>query len=368
MAEKSFSLKDDLFNLETIGRLVKCIKRVYPDFEDQAYLAHMMKAMPDQELKERMSYITSLFEQYLPQDFYEATAILRQSLIGEEEEGHFVFGGHLEYVQKHGCTDERVDDALSLVGEMTQYFSAEFAIRDFINLYPSKSLDSMLKWSKSDNYHKRRLASEGFRPKLPWAKGIDFDYKQAMLPLENLYMDSERYVTRSVANHLNDISKIDPELVVATLKRWKDTGHQEDKEMDYMIHHSLRTLIKRGHLDSLALIGYKANPEIVIKDCVTSTPSIHVGESLVFEFTIRAKESCNLMVDYIVDHPMAKGKRSEKVFKIKKLKMKKDDEVLVTKVHPFRIMTTKKLYAGSYDVTLQINGQRFDTFSFNMTI
>ena len=97
--------------------------------------------------------------------------------------------------------------------------------------------------SKSKNYHHRRLSSEGSRQKLPWAVNINLDYKNTIEILDNLHSDKSRYVTRSVANHLNDISKIDPDLVLDTLQRWKSTNLSED--IDYIISHSTRTLIKK---------------------------------------------------------------------------------------------------------------------------
>jgi 3-methyladenine DNA glycosylase AlkC len=48
------------------------------------------------------------------------------------------------------------------------------------------------------------------------------DYKRTIEILDNLYFDKSRYVTRSVANHLNDISKIDGDLVVDVLEKWKN--------------------------------------------------------------------------------------------------------------------------------------------------
>lgn len=72
------------------------------------------------------------------------------------------------------------------------------------------------------NQHQKRLTSEGLRPKLPWAIGITLDYREGAKPLENLYYDSGRYVTRSVANHLNDISKMEPSYVLSRLNEWQE--------------------------------------------------------------------------------------------------------------------------------------------------
>ena len=47
---------------------------------------------------------------------------------------------------------------------------------------------------------------------------INIHHNDGLDILDNLFYDKTRYVTRSVANHLNDISKIDAEKVIETLQ------------------------------------------------------------------------------------------------------------------------------------------------------
>jgi 3-methyladenine DNA glycosylase AlkC len=47
-----------------------------------------------------------------------------------------------------------------------------------------------------------------------------------------------------VANNLNDITKIDCNAVINRLLLWKESGDQTDKNMLFLITHSLRTQIK----------------------------------------------------------------------------------------------------------------------------
>ena len=89
-------------------------------------------------------------------------------------------------------------------------------------------------------------------------------------------------MTRSVANHLNDISKVDPALVLKTLQRWIASQQQTDQEMTYITKHALRTLVKQGNQDALALLGFGAKPDITVTNFCTSTPSVRLGSA--FEF------------------------------------------------------------------------------------
>ncbi len=206
----------------------------------------------------------------------------------------------------------------------------------------------------------RRLASEGFRPKLPWAKKINYDYKKGALFLDNLFYDSARIVTRSVANHLNDISKFDEDFVLECLTRWKDSGKCDAVELDYIINHSLRGLIKSGSRKTLEFLGYSCDPRVCVLNFKLLNDSIKLGEYIEFDFDLLSECDENLIVDYKITYPMPTGRLSTKVFKIKKFLIGANDgKVNLSKRHRFVSMSTKKLYAGSYKLELIINGNSY---------
>ena len=64
-------------------------------------------------------------------------------------------------------------------------------------------------WAKSDNEHLRRLASEGCRPRLPWAVALP-KFKQepskVLQILQLLKNDKSEYVRKSVANVITSYS------------------------------------------------------------------------------------------------------------------------------------------------------------------
>lgn len=186
--------------------------------------------------------------------------------------------------------------------------------------------------------------------------------------LDNLYFDKTRFVVRSVANHLNDISKFDPDLVVEILKRWKKEGKQEKKEMEYLINHSLRTSIKKGHKKSLKFLGFPPNVKIKIRNFLIKKNKINLGEYLEFSFEIFGEKKQNLIIDYKIIYPSKNSRRSEKVFKIKKIILEKEEKKMIEKKHLFRKMTTKKLYSGEYIVKIQINGKFFSEEKFYLEV
>lgn len=375
MKEK-FSLKDELFNANKVEMITQEIKEVYGLFEAKKFKEDVLGKFPELELKERIYHIRDSLKKYLPDEYKEAVNILLQALPPELDQrkqdddfGDFIYASYSEYVVAYGCNDEQLDFSLQALREITKRFSVEFAIRDFVNNYPSETLAMLEVCARSENYHERRLASEGLRPKLPWAKKLTIAHDLPLKHLDLLYTDNTRYVTRSVANHLNDISKIDAHLVLKTLKRWKDSATQEAKEMTFIINHALRTLVKEGNEEALAMLGYHREPAIEVKKVNLKTSSVTVGEALEFEVEIVAEDKVMLMVDYVLHFCTKKGTRSPKVHKLKKLTLQKGEAVMLKKRHPFKAnMSTRTLYAGEHLLEVQINGTIIESKIFELTI
>lgn len=366
--EKKFSLKDDLFNKKQIQYLSGLIEKAHPKLNKPEFEKDILSKFPDLELMERIYWISESFEKHLSSDFEETVNILLTSLKDDSTSESFIFSPYSDYIAKNGCSKKHLKKSLKTLGEFTKHFSAEFAIRKFINNFPEETFAQMHKWSHSKNAHQRRLASEGLRPNLPWGKAIDFDYKKGARPLDNLFYDKSRYVTRSVANHLNDISKINPDFVLEKLLKWKESQRQKKEEMEYIINHSLRTLVKKGNIRTLEFLGYKTNLNIKIKEFIIKNDKIRIGDTLEFSFIILPEDKEKLLIDYKIIYPTPHTKVSEKVFKIKKVLLKKDEELRIEKKHPFKKISTKKLYNGKYELGLQINGKIIKSTFFELEI
>jgi 3-methyladenine DNA glycosylase AlkC len=280
--------------------------------------------------------------------------------------GDFIIAPLNHYVAVYGCTSEHLDLSLNALREITKRFSAEDAIRTFINTFPDKTITFLTDCATDDNYHVRRLASEGTRPKLPWSQKLTIDHTTPLPILDLLFADNTRYVTRSVANHLNDISKLNAPLVVDILTRWQQSGKQTEHEMSFIAKHALRTLVKQGNADALTLLGFGGKPDVTISDFVTSTPQVKVGEAFEFSLQIHSHKKQNLIVDYVMDFASDGKKKGQKVFKLKQLALKKGEMVTLNKKHPMRLMTTRRLYAGAHQITLNLNGQAFGTLTFHL--
>lgn len=370
-AKPSFSLKDQLFNPEKVDYLAARIVQAHADFPKEAFCQRVINAFPELELKERIEHITINLQADLPADYLTALDIILRALPPkldinktDDDFGDFIIAPLSHFVAKFGCTAEYLNVSLNALREITKRFSAEDAIRYFINAFPEETMAFLMDCTTDTNYHVRRLASEGTRPKLPWSQKLTTHYSQPLPILAALYTDKTRYVTRSVANHLNDISKLEPDLVIDTLQTWHKSQAQTDSEMAFITRHALRTLVKQGHQDALLLLGFEANPDIVISHLTSSTPQVTVGNAFEFSVQIQANKKQKLMIDYVMEFASDGKKRTQKVFKLKQVTMDKDEVITLEKKHPLKLMTTKRLYAGEHQITLQINGKAYDSLAF----
>ncbi len=371
MAEK-FSLKDQLFNAQTVGQLASEYASGIPGFDADRYVSDCLSGFSERELMARMDWMADCAEQQLSHDFLTMADQLEAAMPpildpnkSDDDFGHFIYAIPGILAVRHGLEDHR-ERALDLLYAATQRFSMEFYIRPFINRWPEDTIARLKRWSSDENYHVRRLVSEGTRPKLPWAKAVQIGTDVTVPLLDHLHSDPTRYVTRSVSNHLNDIAKFDPDAVLDALARWRDKGAQTAKELDWMTRHSLRTLIKDGHPGAMRALGYRSDLEVNARLSLSSDP-VKIDGALVFSAEITTPDVEPVIVDYVLHLTKAGGQMAPKVFKLKVGKTKAGQAYKVQKTHKLKgNATTFKLYPGPARLTLQVNGQHVAEASFDL--
>ena len=240
----------DWFDRDCATLLGRAIKANHKTFDIDSYAAEFDRGIRSLELKDRVGLMSDALRAQLPEDYKEAAAIIDASLGPplEGEAGMFTSGYWLmpvaRLVEDHG-TDE-LPTSLDLCEAITQRHTAEYAIRPYLELYPSETLTRVHQWVRHPNSHVRRLASEGVRPKLPWARRLTAFIENpgpALAVAHALRSDPSPYVRKSVANLINDISKDHASLVIELVGRWQADASQNT---EWIIHHGTRTLRKRG--------------------------------------------------------------------------------------------------------------------------
>lgn len=320
------------------------------------------------ELKQRMRHIATVLHHFLPKDFAKAADILINYvdlvLDGREGQMDFLHMFLPDYVELYGIHD--YENSMRAFERITQFSSAEFAIRPFIIKYP-QAMKQMLAWTKHPNPYVRRLSSEGARPRLPWAMALPALKKDPspLLPiLENLKTDPAETVRRSVANNLNDIAKDNPQLVMDIVERWQGTH----PNTDWIIKHGSRTLLKKGHHDALDAFGLKRDLKITTGNVAVSPGKLKIGQSasLAFDVTLKDKAPQKLRVEYGVYYVKANGAANRKVFKITENTYAPGKPVSFARKLRFDDMTTRKHYTGHHKISIIINGKELGETSVEL--
>ncbi|MFA8385324.1 MAG: hypothetical protein ACEPO2_06835 [Pelagibaca sp.] len=359
---QGFSLKDQLFNANTIGDLA-AEYAVLPGFDAARFRSEALAGLPARGLLERLDWLADCVEAQLPGPFPEMAEALEAAMPPpldptktDDDFGRFIHAVPGILAVRHGLDDHR-DRALDLLEVATQRFSMEFYIRPFLNRWPDETLARLARWSEHENYHVRRLVSEGTRPRLPWAANITLDPLVPLRFLDALHTDPTRYVTRSVANHLNDLSRIAPDRVTGLLRDWQGANRLTPRELDWMTRHALRTAVKRGEAGALALLGYAQDRDIAVSLKVSPNP-VTIGDALWIDVTLTAPEALPVMVDYRIRFHRPNGRVGEKVFKLKAAQLEAGVPLSVRKSHPLKDgASTFTLHPGPHQVVVQVNGQ-----------
>ncbi|WP_054957975.1 hypothetical protein [Paenibacillus dakarensis] len=246
------------FGVELAERLSSLIQPHYPDFPADIFINAVAVKSEPLELKGRVAVIAEQLQITLPSSYPEALLILLKILgpENETEQGMFTNGYFLMpvayFVEKYG--QEYFDISMNALYEITKRHTSEYALRPFLERYPDDSIKLLEFWQHDPNLHVRRLVSEGPRPRLPWAKRIGVlkgDPAHNLTLLECLLNDPSLYVRKSVANHLNDLSKDYKEI---TLDWLRDRIEQDDIRVGRVAHHGLRSLVKSGDRNAIDLL------------------------------------------------------------------------------------------------------------------
>jgi len=350
-----------------IRQISAAIAEASPEFDADGFATAAQRGLAALELKARVRHVIDCLHASLPQPFDRAVAALLAAvrLDGQKRTGDdrwlrgFAAWPLIDYVGEHGVDHREV--SLSALRELTCLFSAEFAIRPFLERYPDETLRELETWTKDASEHVRRLVSEGTRPLLPWGMRLGKfrdDPEPVIALLEQLKSDPAEYVRRSVANNLNDIAKDHPERVVEICRRWLDDG-DGDVNRQRLVKHGLRTLIKRGNADALALLGFGSDLAAKVSDVELSPRALAEGGAVELQFELSSTSTAtqNVIIDYAVHFVKANGKRSPKVFKLKALRLGPGETVTVRKKHSMKTVTTRVHYPGTHAIELLINGK-----------
>ncbi len=365
------TLFKDYYNVGLAERMAARITAVYPAFAAAAFVAQIAPQLDGQEMKARTLIFTHALHDHLPPGFPAAWVVLQAALDAEPTDVVLDGGWHYwpmaQLIELYGLDD--FEAAVQAMHEITRRHTAEFAIRPFLIRYPDRTLAVLHEWTQDENHHVRRLVSEGTRPRLPWGMRLHqfiADPTPTLALLEKLKDDPSEYVRRSVANHLNDITKDNPQLVLETLARWQKNV---TPERQWITRHALRSLVKAGDPAALRLLGF-GQAQVRVPQITLSPLVVTFGNSLEITFTLQSEsdDRQELVVDYVIHFVKANGRTAPKVFKLRHVSLDGRQSLPIRKNHPFKPITTRRYYPGVHRVDIQVNGQTLAGAEFELVI
>ena len=340
---------------------------VLPGFKKQQFLSEVFDTeWEDKELKQRIRHIATTLKSHLPGDFRKQVKFILEIIERLKSKGTtygFEYIFFPDFIEQYGLHD--LQTSLHAMETITQFISCEFAVRPFLLQYPGQVMKQMLIWSRHPHHKVRRFASEGCRPRLPWAVSIPYlknDPSPILPVLENLKTDESLFVRKSVANNLNDIAKDHPETVIRLARKWMGTG----KGTDWIIKHASRTLLKQADPSAYKLFGLNAAVNCILSNFKLHTKRLKIGEQLNFSFDLKnnGKKTGRLRIEYAIYYVKSNGKQSKKLFKLAEGNYDANASYSFKRKQRFQDFTTRKHYPGKHKIGILVNGRELATKEF----
>jgi 3-methyladenine DNA glycosylase AlkC len=355
----------EMFNKKFYAGLSREFEKAYADFNSALFLKEITDNLGPLSLNERMRKTSVVLRNHLPADYKKSLGIMYK-VIPNLNRGYtnLLFP---DYVGLYG--HNHFELSMEALKYFTNFGSSEFAVREFLKRDFKKTIAVMTDWSKHKNPHVRRLSSEGSRPRLPWSFKLDqviSDPAATKKILEQLKNDDELYVRKSVANHLNDISKDNPAYMLQVVGKWD----QSKPNTSWIIKHASRSLIKKGNADSLSIFNFEKDVKVKITDFKISTNKVQLGDTLQFSFGIGSLKTAaqKLVIDYVVHYQKKSGETSPKVFKLTELHLQPKQSVNIVKKQVFKDFTTRKHFKGQHKLEIQVNGKVLAQKEFELVL
>jgi 3-methyladenine DNA glycosylase AlkC len=364
MARESMADFKDEISVKLAGRLARELTTAWPAFPRRRFTRGLGDALAPLALMARVELLTDRLVNALPDDFDTAAKALWGTLDSPSFTGWMILpcGNH---VARAGI--DRPEIALPLLAGLTSRWSSEGPIRPFIQRQPDLTYQHLHRRVLDPDEHVRRLVTEGTRPRLPWApqlRQLIADPSPNIELLDQLVDDRSAYVRRSVANHLNDISKDHPEIALDLAHRWQPRGDGAA----WAVRHGLRTLVKRGDPNALEVLGVTPDATVRLTALAADRDTVTIGEAVTFTFTLELHDAreTDAVIDYRVHYIGAAGLRRPKVFKLTRRRLVPGQPATVTRRHRFDHVSIRRIRSGRHTIDIQINGRILGAIDFDV--
>jgi hypothetical protein len=144
-------LKDDI-SPQLVGRLAGALSAVSSSFDSAAFQRRAVSGLDGMELKARVSWIADALAATLPSSPDEAARVIHDAIAHDDCSGNAVLQGWTtmpvtEYIAAEML--DRPDLAFPLLASLTSRYTAEFAIRPFLEAHYDLTMDQLRSWTRS---------------------------------------------------------------------------------------------------------------------------------------------------------------------------------------------------------------------------
>ncbi|WP_456516025.1 DNA alkylation repair protein [Agrococcus sp. UYP33] len=357
---------DELIDAPVVERLIRVLAE--QGVEVRA-LGDAARVLDGKKVRQRIDLVRDALLADLPIEYSETSAAVRAALGDPDLTGWMLWPVSEAVVARALASglERDFDDGMAVLASLTTRLTGEFAIRAMLNARLDRALDIAAQWTSDPDAHVRRLASEGTRPHLQWGKGVPALLRQPGITrpiLDALYRDESEDVRRSVANHVNDLSRDDPDRAAEIVAGWLD---RPDANTPRVARHALRTLVKQGHPQALALLGFTGARFEVVGPTISSR-EVPMGDAVHFtaEVTNAGLETARTAIDFVLHFRKASGGLAPKVFKLTSRTVAPGETVAIAKSYSFRPRTTRTFHPGEHALELQVNGSAYGRATFQL--
>jgi len=338
-----------------------------PGFDAATFVSEALGGLDDLQLKPRIEQLSRALRQALPVDYPAALDTVVLVATSEPLVEGWAAWPLASFIEIFGV--DHPGESLAAMEHVTKRMSCEFAIRPFLRDHFDAAYAQLERFAVHDDESVRRLPSEGSRPRLPWGMKVQRlvdDPVPGLTLLERLRHDASETVRRSVANHLNDIAKDHPEIVVETTRRWIAEAETDRR----MVTHALRTLMKRGDGGALDVLGFTTDAKVDIGGFGIVPGRVVMGDHIELWASIGSTSVARqrLVVDFVVHHIGARGKTSPKVFKWTTIELAAGERRELNKRRLIQHASTRTYYPGVHRVELQVAGAVVAETSFTVEL
>ncbi|WP_146178270.1 DNA alkylation repair protein [Nonomuraea fuscirosea] len=348
----------EMINLQSVSVLADGLAAAWGRFPRDRFVEQALAGLDGLELKARVTHVATALHDALPLPYPEAAELVRECVRSGPRLDMWSGWPATEHTAGRGL--DHLHEAMDTLAVLTPHATGEFAVRPYLERYRDDALKIMYGWAESPDEHLRRLASEGSRPRLPWAGRVGWLMTPGpTLPLlDRLRDDPSEYVRRSVANHVNDLAKDHPEAAIRLLARWRSDG---GSHVEKVLRHAVRGLLRSGHPEALTLVG--ATPGSgAVEGLVLEADTVPVGGKLGFTVTVTAGAAGPVLLKYAV-----RRTGSRRVFHLGQREAAgPGDTFTVRKSHSFRPVTTRDEPPGARELDVIVNGRVAATIPFTL--